>query len=124
MVLKTRSFDPANYLKTETARALYLSECLKTDDVAHIIDGLGVIARSRGMTKVAKEAEVSRASLYKSLGKKGNPEFATILKLVKALGLTFYAEPQKPEHQEKQIKKQTSPAKRPVKQPTQAAHPA
>ncbi len=89
MVLKTRPFDPANYLKKESDRALYMNECLETGDPAFIADGLGVIARSRGMTEIAKEAEVSRESLYKSLSKKGNPEFATILKLMAALDLTL-----------------------------------
>ena len=129
MVLKTRTFDPANYLKTESDRALYMNECLETGDSAFIADGLGVIARSRGMTQIAKEAEVSRESLYKSLSKKGNPEFATILKLMAALDLILCVK-QKRKSRAKVAVKSTakspvkSPAKRPVKQPTQSAHPA
>ncbi len=145
MYVKSRPFDPANYLKKESDRALYMNECLETGDPAFIADGLGVIARSRGMTQIAKEAEVSRESLYKSLSKKGNPEFATILKLMAALDLTLCVK-QKRKSKAKVATKSTaktatksptkvavkstakppvkSPAKRPVKQPTQAAHPA
>ena len=129
MYVKSRPFDPANYLKTDTARVLYMNECLKDSDPAFIADAIGVIARSRGMTQIAKEAEVSRESLYKSLSKKGNPEFATILKLMAALDLTLCVK-QKRKSRAKVAVKSTakspvkSPAKRPVKQPTQAAHPA
>ncbi len=149
MFVKSSPFDPADHLKTDTARVLYMNECLKDSDPAFIADGLGVIARSRGMTQIAKEAEVSRESLYKSLSKKGNPEFATILKLMAALDLTLCVK-QKRKSRAKVATKSTakpatkstakvavksatksptkvavkSPAKRPVKQPTQAAHPA
>ena len=133
MYVKSRPFDPANYLKKESDRALYMNECLETGDPAFIADGLGVIARSRGMTQIAKEAEVSRESLYKSLSKKGNPEFATILKLMAALDLTLCVKQKRKSKAKVAVKSATkstakssvkSPAKRPVKQPTQAAHPA
>ena len=129
MFVKSSPFDPADHLKTDTARVLYMNECLKDSDPAFIADAIGVIARSRGMTQIAKEAEVSRESLYKSLSKKGNPEFATILKLMAALDLTLCVK-QKRKSRAKVAVKSTakspvkSPAKRPVKQPTQAAHPA
>ncbi len=149
MYVKSRPFDPANYLKTDTARVLYMNECLKDSDPAFIADAIGVIARSRGMTQIAKEAEVSRESLYKSLSKKGNPEFATILKLMAALDLTLCVKQKRKSRAKvatkpavksatKSATKSTakpvtksptkvavkSPAKRPTKQPTQAAHPA
>ncbi len=149
MYVKSRPFDPANYLKTDTARVLYMNECLKDSDPAYIADAIGVIARSRGMTEIAKEAEVSRESLYKSLSKKGNPEFATILKLMAALDLTLCVKQKRKSRAKVAVKSATksptkvavkstakspvkstakspvkSPAKRPVKQPTQAAHPA
>ncbi len=133
MFVKSSPFDPADHLKTDTARVLYMNECLKDSDPAFIADAIGVIARSRGMTEIAKEAEVSRESLYKSLSKKGNPEFATILKLMAALDLTLCVK-QKRKSRAKVAVKSTakvvakspvkSPAKRPVKQPDQAAHPA
>ena len=87
MPLKTTKFDPADYLDSEEARAIYLSEALDTDDPAFIADALGVVARAKGMTAVAKSAKVSRESLYRSLKSNGNPEFGTILKVFGALGL-------------------------------------
>jgi probable addiction module antidote protein len=87
MALKTTKFDPADYLDNEEARAVYLSEALATDDPAFIADALGVVARAKGMTAVAKSAKVSRESLYRSLKSNGNPEFGTILKVFGALGL-------------------------------------
>ncbi len=153
MVLKTSPFDPADHLKTDLARTVYMNECLKVGDPAYIADAIGVIARSRGMTQIAKEAEVSRESLYKSLSKKGNPEFATILKLMAALDLTLCVKQKRKSRAKVAVKSATkstakvatkstaksptkvavkspakspvkSPAKRPTKQPTQAAHPA
>ncbi len=137
MYVKSRPFDPANYLKTDTARVLYMNECMKVGDPAYIADAIGVIARSRGMTEIAKEADVSRESLYKSLSKKGNPEFATILKLMAALDLTLCVKQKRKSRAKVATKSPTkvavkstakspikSPAKRPVKQPDQAAHPA
>ena len=62
MTLKTRPFDPAAYLKTDTARAAYMNEALETGDPAFIADAVGVLARARGMGKVAKEAGLSRES--------------------------------------------------------------
>ncbi len=87
MAIKTTKFDPADYLDSEEARAAYLSEALETDDPAFIADALGVVARAKGMTAVAKSAKVSRESLYRSLKSNGNPEFGTILKVFGALGL-------------------------------------
>ncbi len=149
MFIKSSPFDPADHLKTDFARTLYMNECLKVGDPSHIADAIGVIARSRGMTQIAKEAEVSRESLYKSLSKKGNPEFATILKLMAALDLTLCVKQKRKSRAKVAVKSATkstakvatksptkvamkstakspvkSPAKRPVKQPTQAAHPA
>ena len=95
MTLKTRPFDPAAYLKTDTARAAYMNEALETGDPAFIADAVGVLARARGMGKVAKEAGLSRESLYRALSSDGNPEFATILKVMAALHLNFKATPAK-----------------------------
>jgi probable addiction module antidote protein len=93
MALKTTKFDPADYLDSEEARAAYLSEALETDDPAFIADALGVVARAKGMTTVAKSAKVSRESLYRSLKSNGNPEFGTILKVFSALGLKLSVSP-------------------------------
>ena len=93
MPLKTKPFDPASYLKTDTARAAYMNQALETGDPAFIADAVGVLARARGMARVAKEAGLSRESLYRALSSGGNPEFATVLKVMAALHLKFKAAP-------------------------------
>ncbi len=93
MPLKTRPFDPAAYLKTDVARAAYMTEALETGDAAFIADAVGVLAKARGMSKVAKEAGLSRESLYRALSSGGNPEFATVLKVMAALHLKLKAAP-------------------------------
>ena len=89
MALEITPYDSADHLKTDAERTGYMNACLKTGDGELIAHAIGAVARSRGMAQIAKEAEVSRESLYKSLSKKGNPEFATILKLMAALDLTL-----------------------------------
>jgi probable addiction module antidote protein len=88
-------WDSAEYLKTEEDMANYLDACMEEagDDPAFIARALGTIARARGMTQVAKDAGLSRESLYRALSGQGNPEFGTILKVVKALGLQLHAQP-------------------------------
>jgi probable addiction module antidote protein len=93
MPLKTKPFDPAVYLKTDVARAAYMTEALETGDAAFIADAVGVLARARGMSKVAKEAGLSRESLYRALSPEGNPEFSTVLKVMAALHLKLKAAP-------------------------------
>jgi probable addiction module antidote protein len=87
MALKTKAFDPADYLTTDTAMATYLSEAMETGDPAFIADALGVVARAHGMTRVAREAGVARESLYRALDKSGNPELATVVRVMNAIGL-------------------------------------
>jgi probable addiction module antidote protein len=86
-------WDSAEYLKTEEDMANYLDACMEEagDDPAFIAKALGTIARARGMTQVARDAGLSRESLYRALSGEGNPEFGTILKVVKALGLKLRA---------------------------------
>lgn len=95
---KTKPFDPAEYLDDSASIAAYLSEALETGDPAFIADALGIIARARGMSDVAREAGVSRESLYRALSADGNPEFATVLRVLRALGLRLSASPSHDEH--------------------------
>lgn len=94
---KTKRFDPAEYLDSPEALATYMTEALETGDPAFVADALGVIARARGMSEVAREAGVSRESLYRALSADGNPEFGTVLRVARALGLrlTITPEPNK-----------------------------
>jgi probable addiction module antidote protein len=84
---KTIPWDSAEYLKTDRDIAYYLEAVFEDGDPALITHALGVIARAKGMTKVAQAAGLGRESLYKALSPDGNPEFATVLKVVQALGL-------------------------------------
>jgi len=91
--IKTRAYDPAEYLRSEEAQAEYLTAALETGDAAFIADAIGVVARAKGMAEVAKQTGLGRESLYKALSAEGNPEFATILKVIRALGLKLTAGP-------------------------------
>jgi probable addiction module antidote protein len=93
MPLRTKPFDPANYLDSDEARAAYMTEALATNDPGFVADALGVIARSRGMSKVARDTGLSRESLYRALSVEGNPELGTLLQVFRALGLRLAATP-------------------------------
>lgn len=82
-------YDVADYLKSEEDMAAYLDACMEEagDDAAYIAAALGDIARARGMVQLAKDTGISREGLYKALSADGNPSLATVLKVVKALGL-------------------------------------
>lgn len=92
--VKTVAYDVAEQLRSPEEMAAYLDAWLTEapDDIADIARALGDIARARGMTQVARDAGLSRESLYKALSENGNPSFATVLKVAKALGVRLHAE--------------------------------
>ena len=85
--LKTRPWDSAEHLKTEEDVANYLEAVFEDGDPALIVHALGVVARAKGMSKIAKKAGLGRESLYKALSSGGNPKIDTVVKVVRALGL-------------------------------------
>jgi probable addiction module antidote protein len=91
---KTTPYDVAEHLRTPDEMAAYLDAWLDEapDDAAGIARALGDIARAKGMSQVAKDAGLSRESLYRALSADGNPSFATVLKVAKALGVKLHAE--------------------------------
>jgi probable addiction module antidote protein len=91
---KTSPYDVAEQLRTPEEMAAYLDAWLAEapEDAAGIARALGDIARAKGMAQVARDAGLSRESLYKALSESGNPTFATVLKVAKALGLRLHAE--------------------------------
>jgi probable addiction module antidote protein len=89
--VKTYPYDSADYLDSAETIAFYLEEAFATDDSAFISKALGTVARAKGMAEVARKTGLSRESLYKALSAEGNPEFATILKVMKALDLKITA---------------------------------
>jgi len=91
MALKTKPFDAAEILDNEDAIDEFLAAAFETNDAPFIAKALGVIARARNMSALAKEVGMSRPALYKALSGEGNPEFATIVKVVNALGLKLSA---------------------------------
>lgn len=86
MSTKTKPFDIAEHLETDEDVWEFLAEVLATGTTADFIHALNTAARAKGMTEVANQAGVTRASLYKSLSPEGNPRFETINKIVEALG--------------------------------------
>jgi probable addiction module antidote protein len=89
--IETTVFDAADYLDDAEAIAIYLEDAFSTEDSAYITHALGTIARAKGMTEVSRKSGLSRESLYKALSAEGNPEFATILKVMSALDLKITA---------------------------------
>lgn len=92
MTIKTRRFDAARYLRDDPeGQAELIADALSTGDAGYVAHALGVVARARGMTQLARDTGMSRESLYKALSPQGNPEFATILRVVQALGFRLTA---------------------------------
>ncbi|MBU1570681.1 MAG: putative addiction module antidote protein [Proteobacteria bacterium] len=88
---KTRPWDVAEHLETVEDMAAYLEAALEEGDPAIVAAAIGDIARAKGITQIARETGLGRESLYKALSPEGNPEFATVLKVVRALGLRLHA---------------------------------
>ncbi len=86
MTTKTSIFNISDHLKSDDDIRGFLQEVVETGDASDFIHALGIAARAKGMTQVAKKAGVTRASLYKSLSENGNPQFETVNKVIDALG--------------------------------------
>lgn len=91
----TSRYDVAEHLRSPEEMAAYLEACLEVaeGDAAFVAKALGDIARARGMTKVARDAGLSRESLYKALSGERSPDFETVLRVIQALGLRLHAAP-------------------------------
>ena len=87
MKVEITKWDVADYLKTDGEILNYLDAILEKNDPYLLASALGDIARAKGMTQVAKDAGLGRESLYKALSPSGNPSFATIQKVLSAMGL-------------------------------------
>ena len=89
--VQTMPWDPAEHIEDDEYAALYLETALEDGDPQVVAAVLGHIARYKGMARVARATGMGRESLYKALSHQGNPELATVLKVVKALGLQLHA---------------------------------
>jgi probable addiction module antidote protein len=90
---KTTRFDAAEYLDSEERQVAYITAAFETGDADFVRDALGLVARARGMGEVARNAGLNRESLYKALGDTGNPELRTVMRVLRAMGLTLSAHP-------------------------------
>lgn len=93
MTQDLKTFDAAEFLDTEEDIHHYLDACLETGDPRLVAAALGDIARARNMTQLAKDVGMTRAGLYKALSAEGNPGFATIMRVAKALGFEISFQP-------------------------------
>jgi len=91
MAEKFTKFDPAEYLTSKEAIAVFMDEAFKTNDAAYISHALGVVSRAKGMAKIAAKTGLSREQLYRSFSKKGNPTLKTTIAVMKALGIKLSA---------------------------------
>ncbi len=94
MAIETKNWDSAEHLKTDQEIQAYLDACLEeaADDPAFILHALGIIARAKNMSQLARDTGLTREGLYKALSADGNPSFATVAKVTKALGFRLTVE--------------------------------
>lgn len=90
-MVKTEAFGAARYLTSAESQEELLNDALASGEAGYIANVLGVIARARGMTDVAREAGVTREALYKALSENGDPRLTTLLGVARALGVTLTA---------------------------------
>lgn len=88
---KLSNYDPAEDLVSDQAIAVFMAEAFETNDAGYIAHAIGVVARAKGMTQIAKETGLSREHLYRSFSKNGNPTLKTTLAVAKALGIGLTA---------------------------------
>lgn len=86
MVEKVHDYGPADALTSDEAIEIFLADAFETGDARHIASAVGVVARAKGMTNIARETGLAREQLYKSLSENGNPTLETILSVLKAIG--------------------------------------
>lgn len=96
MTEKLSRYDPAEDLESDEALALFMDEAFRTEDSAYIAHALGVVARAKGMTQIARETGLSREQLYRSFSGDGNPTLKTTIAVMKALGMQLSARIQDP----------------------------
>ena len=106
MTLKTTPWDSAEYLKTEADISAYLEACFEEagDDPAFLVHALGVVARARNMSQLARDTGLTREGLYKALSSEGNPSFGTVLKVADSMGYRFSLV-RKPSKETKSVKR-------------------
>lgn len=95
MAVRTTRWDVTQHLDTDEKMALFLEAVFEEGDPATIAAAIGEVARARGMSQIAKDAGLSRENLYRALSGDGNPEFSTVMKVIKAMGFDLKITPVK-----------------------------
>lgn len=93
MALKTTAFDAARYLDTPESQADLIDDALESGNANYLAHAIGIVARAKGMSEVAKEAGVTREGLYKALSADGDPKLSTFLGVIRSLGLQLSVRP-------------------------------
>ena len=93
MPIETMPFHAAKYLDTPDSQAELIADALESGDAKYLTHALGVVARAKGMSKVAKDVGVTREGLYKALSAEGDPRLTTFLGVIKSLGLHITVRP-------------------------------
>ena len=96
MALKTTRWDASEFLDSDEAVAAYLNAAFEEGDPTLIAASIGHVAKAKGMSQIARETGLSRESLYRALGDGGNPELATMTKVMRALGMRIQVTPARP----------------------------
>lgn len=122
--MEATRFDATELLDTPARCAAFLTAAFETDDPEEIRDSLGIVASARGLANVARDANLSRTSLYKILGGSGNPEFGTVVRVLASLGIrltaTLVVQPRNSGHRIAATKRKTARNLRARKKPEQA----
>jgi probable addiction module antidote protein len=95
MAKKLKVYDSAEFLDSPEAIEEYLVDAFDSEDISTISNALGVVARARGISKLAEDAGLSRQTLYRTLSVDGNPELGTVIKVAHALGFKLGVSPQR-----------------------------
>lgn len=93
MTDKLTRYDPAEDLNSDAAIATFMAVAFETGDAGYIAHALGVVARAKGMSEIARETGLSREQLYRSFSERGNPTLKTTLAVMRALGVDMTAKP-------------------------------
>lgn len=98
MAIETTPFDAAEFLGDADSQAELLADAFESGNATYIAQALGVVARARGMSEIAREAGVTREALYKALSDRGDPKLSTLLGVARALGVKLTATPLADKH--------------------------
>lgn len=93
MAGRLTNFDPAEALSSDEAIAAFMADAFSSGDAGCVAHALGVVARAKGMTQIARETGLSREQLYRSFSENGNPTLKTTIAVMNALGVALTARP-------------------------------